>query len=115
MAIFEIAKNEIWPKNFLKKLIYLMLMSFFAPDFFKFSGPLCPHQLAEFGLYILLICFSSFQSHNYDSIEETASIIRQKIQNQPKLGIICGSGLGEYTYTVDPSYLEFFGKISNSS
>ena len=46
MAIFEIAKNGIWSKSILVKLIYLISRIFVGLDFFKFSGLLwvcqCP-------------------------------------------------------------------------
>ena len=40
LAIFEIAKNGIWSKKFIVKLIYLISQVFFGMNIFKFSGPL---------------------------------------------------------------------------
>ena len=40
LAIFEIAKNGIWTKNFFREIDLFVFTSFFGLDFFKFSGSL---------------------------------------------------------------------------
>ena len=55
--------------------------------------------------------FTSSQSISYDIVEATATFIRQRIAQDPTLGIICGSGLGKKELTIcpdSPIYKTFF-------
>lgn len=55
----------------------------------------------------------SFNSNRstYESLEQTARFLKDKVQYEPQIGIICGSGLGKYSYTHIRYELQLFKLI----
>jgi purine-nucleoside phosphorylase len=64
-------------------------------------------------LYTVNCMLKSAEMNLYDKIQATAAFIKQKINVQPKVGIILGSGLGDLTATIENAIEIPYSEIPN--